>query len=114
MANINNIFPSKYLKSHELQGREPVVIIDRVELEAMGRTRDVLPVVYFRGKAKGLKINKTMAVVLSQIARSADTDAWRGVTVQLYATSAEFGKQAFPVIRIKAPVSRPTAVQREA
>ncbi len=112
--NLNTIFPSRYLRAHELQGKEPVVTIDRVELEEMGRTREHLPVVYFRGKAKGLKLNKTMAVAVSQIARSDDTDGWPGTVVQLFATTAEFAKQVHQVIRIKAPVNRPMAVRREA
>lgn len=109
MPNLNNIFPSRYLKSHELQGREPVVTIDRVEFEQMGRTREVLPVIYFRGKLKGLKLNKTMATEIARISGSALTEGWPNTQVQLYATSAHFGDQGYPVIRIKAPERQASA-----
>jgi len=102
MANVNDLFPSRYLKAHELRGAEPVVTIARVELEAMGRSRDVLPVVYFVGKTKGLKLNVTMAKTVAALAGSPDTDAWAGTVLRLYATSATFGTDTFPVIRVKA------------
>lgn len=104
MPSINNIFPSRYLKAHELQGKEPVVTIAKVALEAMGRSRDVCPVVYFRDKAKGLKLNITMARAIAAIAGSDDTDHWTGTVVQLFATTDEFATKTFPVVRIKAPL----------
>jgi hypothetical protein len=102
MANINDAFPSRYLKAHDLQGREPVVTIARVAFESMGRTRDIVPVVYFVGKAKALKLNKTMATAIAAIAGSAQTDDWPGVAVRLYGTSAAFGTETFAVVRVKA------------
>lgn len=107
--NILDAFPSKYLKAHELKGTEPVVTIARVELETMGRTRERCPVVYFTGKTKGLKLNKTVATTIAAIAGSPDTDAWVGTTVRLYATSATFGEETYPVVRIKAATAAPTA-----
>lgn len=111
MANINDAFPSRYLKAPDLQGREWTLTIERVEFEAMGRTREVKPVVYFVGKAKGLKLNKTMATAIAAIALSDETDTWRGVVVCLFATHADFGKQTFPVVRVKAPIAKPRAVE---
>ena len=104
MANINDVFPSKYLKAHELHGREPVVTIARVTLEEMGWPKETLPVVYFRNKPKGLKLNRTMAKALTAIAGSPDTNQWVGVAVQLYATTEHFNSTQHPVVRIKAPV----------
>jgi hypothetical protein len=109
MANLNDLFPSKYLKAHDLKGTEPTVTIARVELETLGRTREVCPVVYFKGKAKGLKLNKTNATTVSAIAGSPETDAWVGTTVRLFATSATFGDQTYPVVRIKAATAPQTA-----
>jgi hypothetical protein len=108
--NILDAFPSKYLKLHELQGKEPIVTIARVALEAMGRTREVCPVVYFVGKSKGLKLNKTMATAIAAIAGSPLTEAWVGAKLQLFGASATFGDQAFPVIRIKAATAPRLAV----
>jgi uncharacterized membrane protein len=103
MPNINEAFPSRFLKAADLRGREPVVTIARVAFEPMGHTREVKAVVYFVGKAKGLKLNKTMATAISAIAGSPLTEAWIGVALCLYATSAAFGRDTFPVVRVKAP-----------
>lgn len=107
MPNINDIFPSKYLKAHELKGGSPTVTIARVGVEQV-RSRqkvDTKPVLYFTGKTKGLLLNKTMAQSVTQIAKSALTEQWIGVAVTLYATTAAFDKDVHDVIRIKAPAS---------
>jgi len=108
MPNINDIFPSKYLKAHDLKGKSPTVMIDRVVLEEVrGRKGiDTKAVVYFRGKAKGMLFNKTNAQSVTQIARSAITEQWTGVAITLYATTDKFGQETHDVIRIKAPASK--------
>jgi hypothetical protein len=110
MPNINDVFPSKFLKAHDLQGRAWTLTIARVEFEQMGRTRDTLPVVYFRGKGKGLKLNKTNATAITAVAGSALTEEWPGVVVTIYASVADFGGQSYPVVRVRAataPAPRP-------
>jgi len=106
MPNINDVFPSRFLKAHDLKGHTPTVTIDRVAFEQVrGRTRTTLetvPVVYFRGHTKGLLLKKTNARALAQIAKSAMTEAWPGVSVTLYATTATFGTDTYDVIRLKA------------
>lgn len=99
--NLNDIFPSKFLKAHDLQGREPIVTIDRVELESVGQKREVVPVAYFVGKEKGLRLNKTMGQKLMEISGSAITEEWHGVKVKLYAAEAAYGGDTYDVIRIK-------------
>jgi hypothetical protein len=111
MATLNDLFPSRYLKAHDLQGHEPVVTIARVACEPMGKTRDVKPVLYFAGKAKGLRLNKTMAVAIAAIAGSDDTDRWPGTAVQLFTTTATFDTRTFPVVRVKAPTRAPMLVK---
>jgi hypothetical protein len=106
MPNINDIFPSKFLKSHELQGKTPTVTIERVGVEQVrSRTKvDTKAVLYFRGKVKGMLLNKTNAQSVAQIAKSPQTEAWTGVAITLYETTAKFGEDVHAVIRIKAPV----------
>ena len=47
MPNINDVFPSTYLKASDIRGKEPVVTIDRVEFEPVGRKREMKAVIYF-------------------------------------------------------------------
>lgn len=118
MPNINDAFPSKFLKAHELKGKTPTVTIDRVEFEQV-RSRtgkiDTKPVVYFRGKEKAMLFNKTNARSVTQIAKSAITEDWTGVAIVLYATTDTFGTERHDVIRIKAPTaaSRPGVLVSE-
>ena len=118
--NINDAFPSTFLKAYDLKGKTPIVTIDRVEFQQVrgGRTGSVetKPIVYFTGKGKGLLLNKTNARAILAIAGSAITEDWRGVAITLYATVDTFGKERHDVIRIKAPaaVSTPAPARRPA
>jgi hypothetical protein len=102
VPNINDAFPSKYLKTSDLQGREPVVTIDRVEWEPVGRDRQMKAVLYFVGKEKAIVLNKTMATKVTELTGSAITEEWKGFKVKLYASEATFGGDTYDVVRIKA------------
>jgi len=108
MPNINDVFPSKYLKVSDLDGHEPIVTIERVEWEPVGRDREMKAVVYFAGKKKAIVLNKTMATKLTEITGSSMTEAWIGHKVQLFAAEANYGGDTYDVVRIKA-VKKPTS-----
>jgi hypothetical protein len=101
--NINDVFPTKYLKAHDLKGHEPVVTIERVEFEPVGRTREMKPVVYFAGKEKGIVLNKTNANKIIEISGSGMTEEWPGTAVKLYTAEADYGGESYDVVRIKSP-----------
>lgn len=102
MPNINDAFPSNYLKASDIRGAEPVVTIDHVATEEVGRQREKKAVLYFKGKEKGLVLNKTNATKISQLAGSSMTEDWDGFRVKLFATETEFGGETVECIRIKA------------
>lgn len=108
MPNINDAFPSNYLKASDIRGAEPVVTIDHVAFEQVGRTKETKAVCYFKGKEKGVILNKTNATKITQIAGSSQTEDWEGVRIRLYATETEFGGETVECIRIKnaPPVGR--------
>lgn len=99
--NIDSVFPSHYLKASDLQGASPVVTIDRLEVEPIGRNKEMKPVLYFVGKDKGLVLNKTNASKIAQFAGSKDTDDWHGTRIRLYATEVEFQGDTVEAIRVK-------------
>jgi len=103
VSNVNDYFPSKWLKAADLKGKEPVVIIREIAYEPVGQKREMKPVVYFRGQEKGLVLNRTNANRIIQIAGSADTDEWVGVSIKLYATEVEFQGQLMDGLRVKPP-----------
>ena len=101
--NIDSAFPSNYLKASDLGTSQPLVTIDRVEVEPVGRDREMKPVVYFRGKEKGVVLNKTNSNTIATVTGSRDTDDWVGCQIRLYATTTEFAGETVECIRVKAP-----------
>lgn len=97
----SDIFPSKYLRAADLGDKEPIVTIDRVEMETLGDDRK--PVVYFRGKDKGLVLNKTNFNAIAEISGEDDTDSWAGVKVKLFTAKVEFQGKRVPAVRIDEP-----------
>jgi len=105
MPNINDSFPSNYLKASDLGGHTVVVTIDRVEFEPVGREREMKAVLYFVGKTKGVVLNKTNARKITEIAGSALTEDWQGHALALYPTETEFAGETVECIRVK-PVAK--------
>lgn len=99
--NISDAFPSKFLKASDLQGMEPIVTIDRVTFEAVGRDKEMKAVLYFKGKEKGLILNKTNANKITELLQSGVTEEWHGQRVRLFSTETQFGGDMVDCIRIK-------------
>lgn len=100
--NINDSFPSNYLKASDLGTAQPIVTIARVEHEAVGRDREMKAVIYFDGKEKGVVLNKTNAKKITELVGSPETDEWAGFRIRLFATTTEFGGETVECIRVKA------------
>lgn len=105
MPNINDAFPSKFLSAHDLRGAEPIVTMDRVAYEPVGTDEEMKAVLYFRGKDKGLVLNKTNAYKITELMRSAITEEWAGQKIRLFATETQFAGKTVPCIRVKAAPS---------
>lgn len=97
--NINTLFPSKYVKAADLNGRRINVTISRVSLEQMGNPPERKPVLYFEKAAKGLVMNKTIGMSIAHL-HGDETDGWKGKRITLYPTQVSaFGKMN-DVIRV--------------
>lgn len=102
MPNINDAFPSHYLKAADLKGQQIVVTIERVAFEPVSQAREMKAVIYFVGKTKGLVCNKTNGKKIADIARSPLTEDWAGIAIALYPTECEYGGETVDCIRVKA------------
>jgi hypothetical protein len=96
--NINEAFPSKYLKASDLQDREVAVVIGRIEMETIGTDRRML--LYFNGKDKALVCNKTNATSIAK-GYGQDTDNWIGKPIVLFSAYVDFKGESVEAIRIK-------------
>lgn len=99
---ISTAFPSKYLRADDLQGHEPTVVIDRIVTEEIGADEQQKPVIYFRGKERGLVLNKTNATNIS-LAFGDETDQWIGKSVVLFVAWVDYQGRSVQAIRVRPP-----------
>ena len=98
--NINQAFPSKYLKAGDL-GIPVVAVIATVVMEKMQEGGEK-PVMSFSGTEKTLVLNKTNSRIIEKL-HGADTDRWKGRRIELFATTTEFKGDVVDCIRVRAP-----------
>ena len=106
--NINEIFPSKYIKSSELKGRSIPVIIERWEIETVGDQRKM--VLYFQGMKKGMICNHTNADRIAHL-YGPDNDDWIGREIVLYSELTNFQGRTMDGLRVRAPEPQAPARQ---
>ena len=94
-------FPGQYLKAADLQGKRVRVVIDKVEMEDIGG--ETKPVLHFRGKSRGVVLNKTNANAIWGINGSDDTDDWPGTEIVLFPSKTDFQGKRVDCIRIDPP-----------
>ncbi len=98
---ISEAFPSNFLRVDDLQNRRIKLTIERVAMEKVGG--DDKPLVYFRGKDRGLVLNKTNATMIEEIAGTDEMDDWAGTEIVLYPARVEFQGKRVPAIRVDHP-----------
>ncbi len=104
-------FPSKYLKAADLQGREVRVIMQNTEREKIGD--DTKPVLYFKGKDKGVVLNKTNAATIVD-AYGDDSEDWFDQPLILFSVMVDFQGKVGPAIRCRVPTARDNKPARKA
>ena len=75
-----DVFPSKYLKTGDLQGHKVRVLMASVQMEDLNDENK--PVLYFHGKEKGLVLNKTKWNSIADLYGD-DSDDWEGKPIVL-------------------------------
>lgn len=97
---VSQAYPSNYLKASDLQDRNVRVIISGYKMEKIGE--DQKPVLYFKGKEKGLVMNKTNA---NNIAAEYgdDMDDWQGHEIILFSAWVDFQGKSVEAIRVRKP-----------
>jgi hypothetical protein len=98
--NINDAFPSQYLKASDLQGRNVTIKMGRVEEEKIGNDKKM--VLYFQGKDRGVVLNKTNANNIASI-YGGETEDWYGQEIVLYEAMVDYQGKSVPAIRMRAP-----------
>jgi hypothetical protein len=115
--NINNAFPSKYLKASDAEDGDLILTIAKVKIESIGQGAQAQPkpVLYFTENDKGFVCNKTNANLLTRYLGSADTDDWTGKKIRLVSAEVEFQGEPVMSLRVremkKATKSAPVDVE---
>jgi hypothetical protein len=105
------LFPSKWLKAADLEGRQQLVTIEQIKLEAIEDGEPPKPVIKLRGLTQGLVLNKTNAGSIATFLGD-DLDRWPGQKIVLFPDKASFQGKMVDCIRVrqpKAPVVGPVA-----
>jgi hypothetical protein len=100
---ISEEFPSKYLKAADLGGKEIRVIMQNVEKEKLGE--DMKLVLYFKGKEKGVVLNKTNSNTICD-SYGDDTDDWFDQPLILFSVMVDFQGKVGPAIRCRVPTAK--------
>ncbi len=100
--NIEQSFPSNYVKASDLNGKPSLLTIRTCVREELGQGNDKekKPVLYFKEAQKGLVLNKTNANVIAD-AYGKMTEDWEGKTVEVYPTRVEFRGNLVDGIRVR-------------
>ena len=100
--NIDDAFPSKYLKASDLpeEGTQSATI-EKITIEEIGREKQRKPVIYFEDLDKAFVCNKTNANTIAKITGSRNLEDWTGKTIHLYRAEVEFGGEMVESIRVK-------------
>jgi hypothetical protein len=100
---ISEEFPSKYLKSSDLKGQEVRVLMANVEREEIGQEKKL--VLYFKGKEKGIVLNKTNANTIGDFYGD-DSDDWYDQPLILFSIRTEFQGKPVDGLRVRIPTAR--------
>ena len=100
--NIEELYPSKYLKASDLKGHEATVEIENVAVETMGRDGERRPVASFVGKKKKLVLNKTNLRSIGTFL-GPETASWPGNRIMIYPTTTDFAGKETACLRVKPP-----------
>jgi hypothetical protein len=100
------MFPSKYLKAHDLKGKAVVVSIASAPIETLKNpngTEERKTVLYFNGGAKKvLPLNRTNWDSVADICGE-NSDSWPGEKIELYPSKTELRGETVDCIRIRPP-----------
>lgn len=110
MANINEVFPSDYLKADDFGGIEGAPVLAEISHTTIERMKDNTDkiCVHLRGYDRGLLLNKTNATTIASYA-GPETDDWGGVQVVVYVAMVEYQGKTTEGIRLRQPKVKPAA-----
>ena len=99
--NINQTFPSKWIKASDLQGRTFKLTIHDVTLEQF-QDGTQKPAVWFVGREKAMILNKTNAETIAAM-YGEETDTWKGRELEVFSMKVQGPNGIVDGIRVRIP-----------
>ena len=101
MANVNDIYPSKWMRAADLKGASHRITIQDVDTGLIGEGDAAKQqiILELRGDWKPLGLNKTNAQAIAELFGE-DTDDWIGQEVVVFPTRVDFSGKMVDAIRV--------------
>lgn len=109
MPDVRAMYDKEFLFHYDLDGRDVTVQIERVkpgELTGEGGKKSKKPIVYFRGKTKGLALCITNVRIIGEMYGTFKADEWVGKWITLYPTTTTFGRNQVDCIRVRPQIPK--------
>jgi hypothetical protein len=100
MPNVNDMFSSNYLTAGDLKKKAHKLVMGDLKEEEVGDTKEKKWILHFKGKDKGLVLNKTNTNMIAEY-YGPETDAWDGKEVIVYPTKTSFQGKPVDCIRVR-------------
>lgn len=103
--NVNDLFPSRFLKAHDLGGKAFTLTIRDITLENVGHgaEQERKLTLAFEKATKMMLLNRTNAMIIASL-YGPETDAWKGKTVTVYSARIKAFGAWHDALRIKEQV----------
>lgn len=117
--NGKEIFESDWIGAADLQGRDALVEIEKVEkaevFNPKTNKKSYKLALRFKGKVKGFICNRTNATSISKVTGKKEASLWVNQKITLYPTTCKVGRETEPCLRVRetAP-SQSSAAQQPA
>lgn len=113
--NVNQMFPSRYLRGAELAGPVNVTIAEIRQETAykpgVGQTE--IYVLYCKNARRGVVLSKALAFSIAQALGEPDTDKWAGRALTLFPQSMRVAGSDLVCIRARPAQSQPGSENQE-
>lgn len=99
--NLDDMYPSKWLRAADLGSKTHRVTIDSIEMEHFqdGTSK---PAMQFKGKSKGMVLNKTNATAIAG-AYGKDAATWVGKDIEIFSMKVQGPSGLVDGIRVRVP-----------
>lgn len=112
---MSDVFPSKYVKASDLNGKTVTLTIKELVVEKIGHgaEEERKPVLYFNRATKGLVLNRTNGMTIAGLYGD-ESDDWTGKRISIYPTKVRAFGTMQDCIRVREEIPAQPKPQAQA